>query len=91
MSSQVWSVSANIAAYASEGAKQVQRAPRKLEIEKAAKELQRISYPDINSQIMMAVAATAASVSLLTSDRKNPQATLEEALEAYEENLASTK
>lgn len=87
--SQVWSVSANIAAYASEGAKPVQRAPRKLEIEKAARELEQMTSSDMNSQVLKTIAAAAPSLSLLTSGRQNPQATLEEALEAYEENLGS--
>lgn len=84
---QVWSVSANVAAYASEGAKQTQRAPRKLEIEKAAKDLKRATSPEVSSRMLMTMAAAAPSLSLFTSERQNPQAPLEKVIEAYEENL----
>lgn len=84
--SQLWSVSASIAAYASEGAKSSQRAPRKTEIEKAAKELKQITRADGSEQTLMNLTAAAPSLSLFTSGRQNPQATLEQARHAYEEN-----
>ncbi len=86
---QVWSVSANTAAYASESVKRPERAPRKIEIEQAAKELARANNPDATSHIFSTVAAAAPSLYLSTSGRQNPQATLEEALGAYGENEGS--
>ncbi|MDD1498777.1 hypothetical protein PVA19_10175 [Agrobacterium sp. CNPSo 3708] len=83
---QVWSVSANIAAYASEGAKSPQRASRKAEVEKAAKELKQITRNDGSEHTLMNLTAAVPSLSLFTSGRQNPQATLEQARHAYEED-----
>ncbi|MDQ1186076.1 hypothetical protein [Agrobacterium larrymoorei] len=87
---QVWSVSANIAAYASEGAKASQRAPRKSEVEKAAKELKQITRNDGSDHSVTNLTAAAPSLSLFTSGRQNPQATLEQARHAYEEDWGAS-
>lgn len=84
--SQLWSVSANIAAYASESVRLARRPPRKKEIEKAAEELRRQSEPDASPHPLINLAAAAPSLSLFTSTRQNPQTTFEQALHAYEEN-----
>lgn len=85
--SQLWSVSANIAAYASDSVRLAQRAPRKKEIEKAAEELRRQSEADASPHPLINLAVAAPSLSLFTSTRQNPQTTFEQALHAYEENL----
>ncbi|NTJ42346.1 hypothetical protein G6L28_06990 [Agrobacterium larrymoorei] len=84
---QVWSASADAAAYASESIKRTHRAPKKIEVERAAKELvQRVRGDDDPTEIQRAIAALAPSLYLSTSDRRHPQATLEEVVEAYGEN-----
>ncbi|TRB02866.1 MULTISPECIES: hypothetical protein [Rhizobium/Agrobacterium group] len=93
---QVLSVSANTAAYALEAVKPSQRVPRKSEVEEAIHELARKAEHGDDFQLralMTAIKPPALTLYFLTaaSQRHEPQATLEQAVEAYEENNAKTR
>ncbi len=88
---QVLSVSANTAAYALEAVKPSQRVPRKSEVEEAIHELARKAENGDDFQLrglMTAIKPPALTLYFLTtaSQRHEPQATLDQAVEAYEEN-----
>ncbi len=91
---QVLTVSATTAAFVADSIKSVQRAPRKMEIEQAARELARKTGKSDESQLSQMVAVVsqpALSLHFLTAGKhQNPQATLEEVIEAYEENKAAS-
>lgn len=93
---QVLSVSANTAAYALEAMKPPQRVPRKSEVEEAIHELARKAEHGDDFQLrglMTAIKPPALTLYFLiaSSQRHEPQATLEQAVEAYEENSSSEK
>ena len=93
---QVLSVSANTAAYALEAMKPPQRVPRKSEVEEAIHELARKAEHGDDFQLrglMTAIKPPALTLYFLiaSSHRHAPQATLEQAVEAYEENSTSGK
>ncbi|EGL62752.1 hypothetical protein AGRO_4529 [Agrobacterium sp. ATCC 31749] len=93
---QVLSVSANTAAYALEAVKPSQRVPRKTEIEDAIHELARKAERGEDFQLrgmMTVIKPPALTLYFLTaaSQRQEPQATLEQAVEAYEENNSPQK
>lgn len=88
---QVLSVSANTAAYAHEAAKPAQRAPRRSEVEEAIQELaRRAEQGDDNKlkALMTVIKPPALTLYFLTaaSQRHEPQVTIEQAQEAYDEN-----
>ena len=87
---QVLSVSATTAAYASEATKPIQRVPRRTDIEQAIHELAKKaeSGDDLQLKALMTVVRppSLALYFLTASQHHNPQATLEQAQEAYEEN-----
>ena len=87
---QVLTVSATTAGYVADSIKSTQRASRKTEIEQAARELAHKTGQSEDAQIRAmatVVKQPALSLHFLTAGQhKNPQATLEEAIEAYEEN-----
>ncbi|MCZ4433119.1 hypothetical protein O3S81_25765 [Agrobacterium sp. SOY23] len=93
---QVLSVSANTAAYALEAVKPSQRVPRKSEVEDAIHELARNAERGDDFQLrgmMTVIKPPALTLYFLTvaSQRNEPQATLEQAVEAYEENNSTSK
>ena len=93
---QVLSVSANTAAYALEAVKPSQRVPRKTEVEEAIHALARKAEQGDDFQLkgfMTAIKPPALTLYFLTtaSQRQEPQATLEQAVEAYEENGTETR
>lgn len=88
---QVLSVSATTAAYALEAQKPVQRVSRKSEVEHAIEELARKAETGDDFQLrglMTAVRPPALTLYFLTaaSQRQEPQTTLSEAVEAYDDN-----
>ncbi|MBW9067404.1 hypothetical protein [Agrobacterium pusense] len=88
---QVLSVSANTAAYALEAVKPSQRVPRRSEVEEAIHELARKAENSDDFQLrgmMTVIKPPALTLYFLTvaSQHQEPQATLEQAVEAYEEN-----
>ncbi len=88
---QVLSVSANTAAYALEAVKPSPRVPRRSEVEEAIHELARKAENGDDFQLralMTAIKPPALTLYFLTnaSQRHEPQATLDQAVEAYEEN-----
>jgi len=92
---QVLSVSANTAAYALEAVKPSQRVPRRTEVEEAIHELARKAEHGDDFQLrslMTAITPPALTLYFLTvaSQRHERQATLDQAVEAYEENNAKT-
>lgn len=88
--SQILSVSATTAGYVADSIKTTQRASRTTDIEQAKRELLRKTGRVQESQvssISTAVMQPALSLHFLTAGQQNnPQATLEEVIEAYEEN-----
>ncbi|AVH41547.1 hypothetical protein EXN32_16940 [Agrobacterium tumefaciens] len=93
---QVLSVSANTAAYALEAMKPPQRVPRKSEVEEAIHELARKAENGDDFQLrglMTTIKPPALTLYFLiaSSQRQEPQATLEQAVEAYEENSFTSK
>ncbi|MBO9654301.1 MAG: hypothetical protein J7562_08230 [Agrobacterium tumefaciens] len=93
---QVLSVSANTAAYALEAVKPSQRVPRKSEVEDAIHELARNAERGDDFQLrgmMTVIKPPALTLYFLTvaSQRNEPQATLEQAVEAYEENNSTSE
>lgn len=93
---QVLSVSANTAAYALEAVKPSQRVPRKSEVEEAIHELARKAEGGDDFQLrgmMTVIKPPALTLYFLTvaSQRHEPQTTLEQAVEAYEENSTTQK
>ena len=93
---QVLSVSANTAAYALEAVKPSQRVPRKSEVEDAIHELARNAERGDDFQLrgmMTVIKPPALTLYFLTvaSQRNEPQATLEQAVEAYEENNSTSR
>ncbi|KAA3504161.1 hypothetical protein DXM27_02540 [Rhizobium rhizogenes] len=92
---QVLSVSANTAAYALEAVKPPQRVPRRTEVEEEIHALARKAENGDDFQLralMTAIKPPALTLYFLTaaSQRHEPQATLEQAVEAYEENNAKS-
>lgn len=88
---QVFSVSANTAAYALEAVKPSQRAPRKSEVEEAIHELARKAESGDDFQLrglMTVIKPPALTLYFLTvaSQRQERQATLEQAQQAYDDN-----
>jgi len=93
---QVLSVSANTAAYALEAVKPSQRVPRRSEVEEAIHELARKAENSDDFQLrgmMTVIKPPALTLYFLiaSSQRQEPQATLEQAVEAYEENSFTSK
>ncbi|POO57416.1 hypothetical protein [Agrobacterium rosae] len=92
---QVLTVSATTAGYVSDSIKSVQRPSRKTEVEQAVRELARKTGRSEDTQInaMTAVVGQPAlSLHFLTAGKhQNPQATLEEVIEAYEENKTASE
>ena len=91
---QVFSVSANTAAYALEAVKPSQRAPRKSEVEEAIHELARKAETGDDFQLrglMTVIKPPALTLYFLTaaSQRQEQQATLEQAQQAYDDNNAN--
>ncbi len=90
---QVLSVSATTAGYVSDSIKSVQRASRKTEVEQAARELARKTGRSEETPIdatATVVRQPAISLHFLTAGKhENPQATLEEVIEAYEDNKSA--
>lgn len=87
---QVLTVSATTAGYVADSIKSIQRPSRKAEVEQAARELAvrtgNADKSDID-QPPIIVQQNSLSLHFLTAgQQQNPQATLEEAIEAYEEN-----
>ncbi len=87
---QILSVSATTAGYVADSIKATQRASRKTEIEQAKRELVRKTSQVQDtpvSSLSTAVTQPALSLHFMTAGQQhNPQATLEEVIEAYEEN-----
>ena len=87
---QVLTVSATTAGYVADSIKSVQRPSRKAEVEQAVRELNRKTGQSDDTDINIAAAvvqAQALSLHFLTAGQhQNPQATLEEVIEAYEDN-----
>lgn len=92
---QVLTISATTAGYVSDSIKSVQRPSRKTEVEQAVRELARKTGRSEDTQInaMTAVVGQPAlSLHFLTAGKhQNPQATLEEVIEAYEENKTASE
>ena len=91
---QVLTVSATTAGYVADSLKSTQRASRKAEIEQAGRELAR-KTGQVEDSLVSAMSAVvkepALSLHFLTAGRhQNPQATLEEVIEAYEENKTAS-
>lgn len=90
---QVLSVSATTAAYASEATKPIQRVPRRSDVEQAIHELAKKAEmgDDVKLKALMTVVRppSLALYFLTASQHQNPQATLEQAQEAYEANEAA--
>lgn len=91
---QVLTVSATTAGYVADSLKSTQRASRKAEIEQAGRELARRTG-QVEDSLVSAMSAVvkepALSLEFLTAGRhQNPQATLEEVIEAYEENKTAS-
>jgi hypothetical protein len=86
----VVTVSANTAAYAMESMKPVQRVPRKTHVEEAIQELvKKVEKSDDHKlrAILNVVKPPALALYFLTANlQKNPQATIEQVAEAYDEN-----
>lgn len=88
---QVFSVSANTAAYALEAVKPSHRAPRKSEVEEAIHDLARKAESGDDFQLrglMTVIKPPALTLYFLTvaSQRQERQATLEQAQQAYDDN-----
>jgi hypothetical protein len=87
---QVLSVSATTAAYASEATKPIQRVSKRSEVEQAIHELAKKAEmgDDFQLKALMTVVRppSLALYFLTASQHQNPQVTLEQAQEAYEEN-----
>ncbi|GAK70904.1 hypothetical protein [Agrobacterium rubi] len=87
---QVLTVSATTAGYVADSIKAVQRPSRKAEVEQAVRELARKTgkSDDDDANIMANVVQPPAlsSYFLTAGQHQNPQATLEEVIEAYEDN-----
>ena len=87
---QVLTVSATTAGYVADAIKAIQRPSRKTEVEQAARELAvktgNVDDSDVG-QPPIVVQQNALSLHFLTAgQQQNPQATLEEVIEAYEDN-----
>lgn len=87
---QVLTVSATTAGYVADSIKSIQRPSRKTEVEQAARELA-IRTGNVNDseidQPPIVVQQNALSLHFLTAgQQQNPQATLDEVIEAYEDN-----
>ena len=92
---QILSVSATTAGYVSDSIKSVQRPYRKTEVEQAVRELARKTGRSEETQVdatSTVVRQPAISLHFLTAGKhQNPQATLEEVIEAYEENKTASE
>lgn len=88
---QVLSVSANTAAYALEAVKPSQRVPRRSEVEEAIHELARKAEQGDDFRLrglLTAIKPPALTLYFLTSasQQRQPQMTLDQAVQAYEDN-----
>ncbi|XUY28093.1 hypothetical protein RMR21_007065 [Agrobacterium sp. rho-8.1] len=87
---QVLTVSATTAGYVADSIKSVQRPSRKAEVEQAVRELARKTgqsdEADVNVMTAIVKPSAMSTHFLTAGQHQNPQATLEEVIEAYEEN-----
>ncbi|NTF32163.1 hypothetical protein [Rhizobium skierniewicense] len=87
---QVLTVSATTAGYVADSIKSVQRPSRKAEVEQAVREFTRKTgqsdEADVNVMNAVVMPSAMSAHFLTAGQHQNPQATLEEVIEAYEEN-----